>query len=74
MCCSVRLAGLLSSAIRVVIRGDRIMGSPMRAMWISLPPGTADDGADLPPAELVQLVRDIGLHFFPGLEATRTPA
>ena len=50
------------------------MGSPMRAMWISLPPGTADDGADLPPAELVQLVRDIGFHFFPGLEATRTPA
>jgi phospholipase C len=45
-----------------------------KAMGIQLPPGTADDGANLPPAELVQLVRDIGFHFFPGLEATRTPA
>jgi phospholipase C len=45
-----------------------------KAMGIQLPPGAADEGANLPPAELVQLVRDIGFHFFPGLEATRIPA
>jgi phospholipase C len=45
-----------------------------KAMGIQLPPGTTDDGSDLPAAELVQLVREIGFHFFPGLDARRVPA
>ena len=44
-------------------------------MGIPLPPGTVTDDADLPAADLVQLVREIGFHFFPGLEdARRVPA
>jgi phospholipase C len=42
-----------------------------REMGIAVPLPPDDDGADLPPAQLVQLVREIGFHIFPGL-ATRS--
>jgi phospholipase C len=65
------VARLLSGLGKGVVPG---LIAHAKAMGIQLPPGAADDGANLPPAELVQLVRDIGFHFFPGLEPTRIPA
>ena len=45
-----------------------------KAMGVPLPPGTTDDGSNLTAADLVQLVRQIGFHFFPGLDARSAPA
>ena len=65
------VAGFLSGLGKGVVPG---LIAYAKAMGVQLPPGTADDGSNLTPAELIQVVRDIGFHFFPGLEATRTPA
>ncbi len=43
-----------------------------KELGIDLPPGVDDPTTDLPPAELVDLTRQIALHFFPGLSAPDT--
>ncbi len=61
----------LSGLGKAVVSG---MIAHAREMGIQLPPGTGDDGSNLSRADLVQLVRDIAFHFFPGLDARRVPA
>jgi len=66
--------GLLGLCGAIAAAAWQHYGDHAKAMEIQLPPGTTDDGSNLPAAELVQLVREIGFHFFPGLEARPVPA
>jgi phospholipase C len=58
------LGGTLSALGKAAIPG---LIAHAKDMGVNLPPGVDDPNADLPPATLLQVLRDICLHYFPAL-------